>query len=161
MRWETSAGEDLHRRSLYTFQRRSSPYPGLATFDAPSREVCTVRRTRTNTPLQALTVLNDPVFVEAARALADRIAAERGVTAAERIAYGHRLCTARSPADDDVATLLAFHEREAERFAEDPAAAKALLAAGEGAGGWSDPERAALTMVANVLLNLDATLTRE
>jgi hypothetical protein len=81
--------------------------------------------------------------------------------AAERIAYGHRLCTARGLAGDGLAALLAFHEREAERFAKDPAAAQALLAAREDAGGRSDPERAALTMVANVLLNLDATLTRE
>jgi hypothetical protein len=161
MKWETSTGEDQRRRSLYTFVRRSSPYPGLSTFDAPSREQCTVRRVRTNTPLQALTTLNDPVFVEAARALADRMVAEGGSTPAGRIAYGHRLCTARRPAEDDLARLLAFHEREADRFANDPAAAKALLAIGEGAGDRSDPERAALTMVASVLLNLDATLTRE
>ena len=77
-RWETSTGEDLHRRSLYTFWRRTSPYPSLVTFDAPSRELCTVRRVRTNTPLQALTTLNDPAFVEAARALAGRMAAEGG-----------------------------------------------------------------------------------
>ncbi|HEX9186945.1 MAG TPA: DUF1549 and DUF1553 domain-containing protein, partial [Vicinamibacteria bacterium] len=161
MKWETSTGEDLRRRSLYTFLRRSSPYPGLSTFDAPSREQCTARRVRTNTPLQALTTLNDPVFVEAARGLADRMAAEGGRTAADRIAYGHRLCTARSPAERALAALVAFHDREAGRFADDPGSAQALLAAGGGASGGSGPEQAALTMVASVLLNLDATLTRE
>jgi hypothetical protein len=161
MKWETSTGEDLRRRSLYTFLRRSSPYPGLSTFDAPSREQCTARRVRTNTPLQALTTLNDPVFVEAARGLADRMAAEGGRTAADRIAYGHRLCTARRPAERDLAALVAFHDREAGRFSDDPGSAEALLAAGGGASEGGRPERAALTMVASVLLNLDATLTRE
>ena len=98
MKWETSTGEDRHRRSLYTFCRRSSPYPSLVTFDAPSREQCTARRVRTNTPLQALTTLNDPVFVEAARALA-RADGERraGATPRGRIAHGYRLCTAAAP----------------------------------------------------------------
>ncbi len=159
MKWETSSGEDLHRRSLYTFLRRSSPYPGLRTFDAPSREQCTARRVRTNTPLQALATLNDPVFVEAARALADRMMAEAGGDAAARVTYGHRLCTARRPAEADLAALLAFHERERARFSREPESAKALLA--EDAGKPEATERAALTMVANVLLSLDATLTRE
>ena len=97
-RWNTSTGEGLHRRSLYTFWRRTSPYPGMVTFDAPSRELCAVRRARTNTPLQALTTLNDPVFVEAARALAGRMAREGGASPAEQIVHGHRLCTARRPA---------------------------------------------------------------
>lgn len=159
LKWETSTGEDRYRRSLYTLLRRSSPYPSLVTFDAPSREQCTVRRVRTNTPLQALTTLNDPVFVEAARKLADRMIAESGFGAADRVAHGLRLCTAKRPADADVAPLVAFYEREANRFSRDPEAAKALLA--ENA---ADPEpvaRAALTMVANVLLSLDATLTKE
>jgi len=159
MKWETSSGEDLHRRSLYTFLRRSSPYPGLRTFDAPSREQCTARRVRTNTPLQALTTLNDPVFVEAARALADRMMAEAGGDAAARVTYGHRICTARRPGEADLAALLAFHERERARFSREPESAKALLA--EDAGKPEAAERAALTMVANVLLSLDATLTRE
>ncbi len=165
MKWETSTGEDLYRRSLYTFYRRSSPYPSLVTFDAPSREQCTPRRVRTNTPLQALTTLNDPVFVEASRALALRMAREGGALPAERIAYGHRICTARRPADADLETLLAFHGREAARFASDPAAARALLGAGPdqaaGAEENASAGQAALTMVASVLLNLDATLTRE
>jgi hypothetical protein len=159
MKWEMSSGEDLHRRSLYTFLRRSSPYPGLRTFDAPSREQCTARRVRTNTPLQALTTLNDPVFVEAARALADRMMTEGGGDAASRVTCGHRLCTARWPGEADLAALLAFHERERARFSQEPESAKALLAGD--AGKPEATERAALTMVANVLLSLDATLTRE
>ncbi|HYN02195.1 MAG TPA: DUF1549 and DUF1553 domain-containing protein, partial [Vicinamibacteria bacterium] len=159
LKWETSSGEDLHRRSLYTFLRRSSPYPGLRTFDAPSREQCTARRVRTNTPLQALATLNDPVFVEAARALADRMMAEGGGDVASRVTYGHRLCTARRPGEADLADLLAFHERERTRFSREPESAKALLAGD--AGKPEAAERASLTMVANVLLSLDATLTRE
>ena len=165
MKWETSEGEDLHRRSLYTFYRRSSPYPGLVTFDAPSREMCTVRRVRTDTPLQALTTLNDPVFVEASRALAQRMEREGGTSAAERIAYGHRLCTARAPADADLGALVAFFGRENARFAGDPAAARAVLGLGEAAAPddavAATADEAALTMVANVLLNLDGTITRE
>ncbi|HSD29677.1 MAG TPA: DUF1553 domain-containing protein, partial [Vicinamibacteria bacterium] len=144
MKWETSSGEDLHRRALYTFWRRSSPYPSLTTFDAPSREQCTPRRVRTNTPLQALTTLNDPVFVEAARALAGRMAREGGKRPADRIAYGYRLCTARWPAGDDLERLVGLHAREVERFADRASA---------------EPD--ALATVASVLLNLDATLTRE
>jgi hypothetical protein len=145
MKWETSRGEDLYRRSLYTFYRRSSPYPSLVGFDAPSREQCTARRVRTNTPLQALTTLNDPVFVEAARALALRMAKEGGSEVGNRIAHGYRLCTAEPPSRADLEALVALHGREAARVSTDPVSADA----------------AALTTVASVLLNLDATLTRE
>jgi hypothetical protein len=144
MKWETSTGEDLYRRGIYTFWRRSSPYPGLVTFDATSREQCTPRRVRTNTPLQALTTLNDPAFVEAARALARRMAREGGERPADRIAHGYRLCTARRPVAADLDQLVALHAREAGRFAGQAAA-----------------EQDALATVATVLLNLDATLTRE
>jgi hypothetical protein len=158
LKWETSGGEDRWRRGLYTVLRRSSPYPSLVTFDAPSREQCTVRRVRTNTPLQALTTLNDPVFVEAARRLATKAAGEAGASPADQIVHAYRLCTARRPAPGAVSTLLAFFERERARFAGDPGAAKVLLGDGPGPG---SPERAALTMVANVLLSLDPTLTKE
>ena len=145
MQWETSSGEDLYRRSLYTFYRRSSPYPSLVGFDAPSREQCTVRRVRTNTPLQALTTLNDPVFMEAAHALARRMANEGGSEPRSRIAHGYRLCTAERPSPADLQALEALYAREQARVPIDPASADA----------------AALTTVASVLLNLDATLTRE
>jgi Protein of unknown function (DUF1553)/Protein of unknown function (DUF1549)/Planctomycete cytochrome C len=144
MKWETSSGEDARRRSLYTFIRRSSPYPSLASFDAPSREQCAPRRLRTNTPLQALTTLNDPVFVAAAKALAERMAREGGAPLADRIGYGYRVCTARRPAADDLEALVALHAREAARL-----------------GGGAAAEERALASVASVLLNLDATLTRE
>jgi hypothetical protein len=144
MKWETSSGEDGHRRAVYTFWRRSSPYPGLATFDAPSREQCAPRRVRTNTPLQALTTLNDPVFVEAASALALRMEREGGEGPADRIAYGYRLCTARRPSAADLDRLVALHAREAERLA-----------------GRATAGQDALATVATVLLNLDATVTRE
>ena len=100
LKWETSTGEDRYRRSLYTLIRRSSPYPSLMTFDAPSREQCTVRRVRTNTPLQALTTLNDPVFVEAARKLAGRMIGEGG--AERRRARGRRLPAVHRPAPRSV-----------------------------------------------------------
>jgi hypothetical protein len=163
-RWVASQGEDRHRRGLYTFIRRTSPYPSLLTFDAPSREFCTVRRVRTNTPLQALTTLNDPVFVEAARGVAGRMLAEAGEAPAERAALGFRICTGRRPGPPEVERLVAFYERERQRFAGDPDAARALAASGAGgsAGPSSDlADRAAWTLVANVLLSLDETVTKE
>jgi hypothetical protein len=144
MKWETSVGEDAHRRSLYTFVRRSSPYPSLVSFDAPSREQCTPRRVRTNTPLQALTTLNDPVFVEAAQALAQRMAREGGAELSGRIGYGYKICTARRAAPEELQALAALHARESARL-----------------GGGAAGDERALASVASVLLNLDATLTRE
>src|SRR2546425_1197719 len=96
-KWVLSEGEDRYRRGIYTFIRRTSPYPSLTTFDAPSREFCTVRRVRTNTPLQALTTLNDPVFFEAAQALAKRILADAGPEESARAVYGFRRCVAPRP----------------------------------------------------------------
>jgi hypothetical protein len=159
LKWETSEGEERWRRSLYTVLRRSSPYPSLVTFDAPSREQCTVRRVRTNTPLQALTTLNDPVFVEAARKLAGRMQAAGGTSPTEQVVHGYRLCTARRPGPEDLALLLGFYEREKVLFTSDPGAASALLEQKPAAP--DQAHHAALTMVANVLLSLDATLTKE
>jgi hypothetical protein len=158
-RWVASAGEDRHRRGLYTFWRRTSPYPSFITFDAPSREVCTLRRPRTNTPLQALTLLNDPAFVEAARALARRMAGEGGPGAEARCAYGYRLCTSHAPAAADLAVLTALHARERQRYAADQAAAEALIQ-GEHPG-LEAADLAALVVVANALLNLDESITKE
>ena len=93
-----SHGADLYRRTMYTIWKRTSPPPQLSTFDAPDRETCTVRRARTNTPLQALILLNDPTYVEAARKLAERMLREGGATAAEKARFAFRLCTARAPA---------------------------------------------------------------
>jgi hypothetical protein len=146
--WTPSPGEDRWRRGLYTYWRRTAPFVAMAAFDAPSREVCTVKRQRTNTPLQALSGLNDPAHVEAARALARRMAAGGGAE------LGFRLCTARRPDARERGLLEAAFGRERKAFEADRAAAK--LVAGE-----DDPALAAWTMLANVLLNLDETLTKE
>lgn len=157
-KWIPSTGEDRYRRSVYTFIRRSAPYPSLMTFDAPSREFCTVRRVRTNTPLQALTTLNDPFFVEAARALAKRMKAEGGADDAAWISYGFRLVTSRLPTHAELASTLAYQHEQAARFGVDLNAAKAVLGIKDGV---PDAELAALTLTANVLLNLDEALTKE
>ena len=170
-RWVQSEEEDKYRRSLYTFIRRTAPYPMLTTFDAPSREFCTVRRVRTDTPLQALTTLNDPAFFAAARALADRALHEAGPEPESRASYAFRLCTGRRPSPDEIAPLLRFYRDQSTRFIADRAAAESVagsfgdLVESHSANGHSDvvtlAERAAWTMVANVVLNLDETLTKE
>jgi hypothetical protein len=169
-KWVTSKGEDRYRRSLYAFVRRTAPYPMLTTFDAPSREFCTVRRVRTNTPLQSLTTLNDPSFFDAARALAGRVLREAGPSREARADYAFRLCVARRPGAEERARLLAFHGEQLGRLQRDPEAARAIVGepgpgkgspAGDGGGPADLAERAAWTMAANVLLNLDETLTKE
>ncbi|MBI1791731.1 MAG: DUF1553 domain-containing protein [Acidobacteria bacterium] len=152
--WVESPGEDRYRRALYTFIRRTSPYPSLLTFDAPSREVCTVRRIRTNTPLQALTTLNDPAFFEAAKALAKRILREEGPETQARAAYGFRLCAARRPKPEETRRIVEAYEREREFFTRHPEDARKMAPDGSA-------ELAAWTLVSNVLLNLDETLTKE
>lgn len=155
--WQTSNGEDRYRRGLYTTWRRSNPYPSMATFDAPNREVCIVRRARTNTPLQALVTLNDPVYVEAAQALARRIAAHAGPTPAERAAYGFHLCLIRPPSDAELARLTELYQHSRDRFAHAPDDARQLATdpLGPLPAGTDPAELAAWTVVANVLLNLD------
>ena len=161
-RWQTSAGEDRYRRSLYTFVRRTSPHPAMTAFDAPSREVCTLRRPRTNTPLQALTTLNDEAFFEAARALAKRIINEAPADPRSRAARAFRITTSRRPREGEVKRVISLYEAEITRFTRDVKAAKALL--NDYATALDDSqsaEMAAWTMVANVLLNLDESLTKE
>ncbi|MCZ6793310.1 MAG: DUF1553 domain-containing protein, partial [Planctomycetota bacterium] len=159
--WKTSAGEDRYRRGLYTTWRRSNPYPSMATFDAPNREVCTVRRARTNTPLQALVTLNDPVYVEAAQALARRMA-RAGATPREKARRGFRLCLARPPSDAELERLVRLFEAAYRRFAAD--ADRARQMATEPLGplpeGADVSELAAWTVVGNVLLNLDEMLMK-
>jgi hypothetical protein len=160
--WVTSTGEDAHRRSLYTFWRRTSPYPSLTTFDAPSREICSPRRIRTNTPLQALVTMNDAVYVEAAQALARRMIAEGGPIASDRAAHGFRLCLAREPTPEEVDVMLALVADEYARYREHPA--DAVAAATDPLGPLPDgadaAEVAAWTIAASVLLNLDEFITR-
>jgi hypothetical protein len=153
-KWLTSEGEDRHRRAIYTFWRRASMYPAFLAFDAQSRRACVASRSRTNTPLQALFGLNDPAFFEAARALARRVADEANGPE-ERVRLAFRLCVSRLPSAREAGLLLAEFQREREHFAKDPAAAEALLK------GPADPEMAAWTVVANILFNLDETLTKE
>ncbi len=159
--WKSSDGEDSHRRALYTEWRRTAPYPSMTTFDAPNREVCTLRRNQSNTPLQALVTLNDPVYLEAAQALARRMTAEAS-TASERINHGFRLCVTRPPNAGEAARLLALHDEALAHFkqAPDKAATFATNPIGAAPAGADLPDLAAWTTVANVLLNMDETLMK-
>jgi len=160
--WTTSRGIDRYRRGLYTFWRRTVPYPSMAAFDAPSREICAVKRVRTNTPLQALVTLNDPVYVEAAQGLARRIVREAGSSPEDRARYGLEVCLGRPPRAEEVAPLVALHAAQLERYRGDPASASAIATdpLGPLPEGMDPADLAAWTAVANVLLNLDAVLTR-
>jgi hypothetical protein len=155
-KWTTSGGDDRYRRSLYTFWRRTSPYPSFMTFDATSRELCTVRRVRTNTPLQALTLLNDPASFEAARALAHRMTAVAGGPRV-RAASGVKLVLSREATPMEIDRLVATYEQELKHYRSRTDAA-ALVAPGND----EDPaDMSAWTLVANVLLNLDEAVTIE
>ncbi|MEZ5304354.1 MAG: PSD1 and planctomycete cytochrome C domain-containing protein [Verrucomicrobiales bacterium] len=147
-KWKAAQGEDRYRRALYTYWRRSAPYPSFQTFDAPERKVCSPRRIATNTPLQALVTLNDPVYLEAAQAFAGRMKREGGGDAKAWIAFGIESATSREPDPQDIATFAQLYADAQAELANDAAAAKQL---------GDDP---ALTIVANTLLNLDAALTR-
>ena len=155
-------GAALYRRSVYTFWKRTSPPPGLSTFDAPTRESCVVRRSRTNTPLQALALMNDVQFVEAARCLAERAMTEAGDDADARLRRAFRLVLGRSPDDRELAVLRGAYEAHEADFAADPAGAVKLLAVGEAPRDRSlDPAgHASLTLVASLLLNTDAAVTK-
>jgi mono/diheme cytochrome c family protein len=160
--WVASKGQDRLRRALYTQWRRYTPYPSMSTFDAPDRNVCTVSRPRTNTPLQALVTLNDPCFVETAQGLARRMVKEGGSTVASRVTYGFRLCLIRPPLEAESARLVALLAQAKGDYAKKPA--EALQIATDPLGPLPadmDPvELAAYTVVANVLLNLDETLAK-
>jgi hypothetical protein len=161
-KWTTSEGEDRYRRSIYTFWRRTSPYPSFMTFDATSREYCTVRRVRTNTPLQALTLLNDPAYFEAARALATRLATEPagGASARTRAAYGVKLVLSREASPAEIDRLVSLYENERTHYQSRLEEARRVFGAPAGES-FDAAERAAWTIVANVLLNLDEAVTRE
>ena len=159
--WKTSDGEDRFRRGVYTEWRRSSPYPSMVTFDAPNREVCTLRRNRTNTPLQALVTLNDPVYVEAAQALA-RLIAARGGSVDDRARAGLQRVLIRPPRADEVTRVTALFREAREAYAGDSALAAAMIGIPERPppAGVAPAELAAWTAVANVLLNLDEFLMK-
>ena len=157
------SGESLYRRSLYTFWKRTIPPPLLGTFDAATRETCVVRETRTNTPLQALTLLNDMTFVEAARVLAQRMLREGGTTASDRIGLAFRMVTARRPNPRELEILLEGLEHHLGNYRKDPGAALDLTGIGETPRDekLEVTELAAYTAVANLILNLDETVTKE
>lgn len=154
--WTTSEGPDRYRRGIYTSWRRSNPYPSMAAFDAPNREVCTIRRENTNTPLQALVTLNDPVYIEASQALGRKMEAVEG-DLATKIEFGFRKCLIRPPSERETQTLLDLFLDAQSRYQSDPE--KALLMAtdpiGELPEGSNAAELAAWTIVGNTLLNLD------
>ena len=161
--YKADTGEGLYRRSLYTFWKRASPPPMMVNFDSAGREACTVRETRTNTPLQALDLMNDVTFVEASRMLAQRMMKEGGTAPEDRIAFAFRLATARLPNDRERVILLNSYRYDIDRFRTDPAAGQKLLEQGSTA---RDPsleqnELAAYAAVASLILNLDETVTRQ
>jgi hypothetical protein len=163
MDWQTSEGEDRFRRAVYVSWRRTNPYPSMSTFDSASREVCCTRRPRTNTPLQALVTLNDPVYVEAAQALGRRMACEGGPSPADKVRYGFRLSLSRGPSDVETSRLVELYEKSRERFARKLDDAKKMAGAippGRGPSGTDVVQLAAWTAVGNVLLNLDEFLMR-
>jgi hypothetical protein len=161
-RYEQDKGDALYRRTMYTFWKRQVPPPGLLLFDAPNREMCAVKRPRTNTPLQALALMNDPQYVEAARFLAERLISEGGESASDRIARGFLLSVGRHPKPEEVAVLVRIYEQQRARFAAAPESALALLKVGDKPASAALPpeELAAWTTVASAILNLDETVTK-
>jgi hypothetical protein len=154
-------GEKLYRRSLYSRIRRTVAHPSMLLFDAPSREVCTVKRVHTNTPLQALALMNEVTYVEASRKFAERMMAN-GTTAEERIAWAFRAATAREPKRGELELLKGGYERRLALFLDQPKAAEQLLGQGESPfdGLLGQTEVAALSTVANVILNLDELINK-
>jgi hypothetical protein len=154
-------GEKLYRRSLYTYWKRTAPPPNMAAFDAPNREVCTVSRPNTTTPLQALVALNDPQFVEAARVFAERALAQPGAESA-RLRWAFREATAREPKSNEMKVLESTLRRERARYAANPATAEKFLNVGEASRNprLKSVEHAAWAQVASLLLNLSETVTR-
>lgn len=153
--WKLSEGEDRYRRGLYTYWKRTSPYPSMITFDSPSREFCQVRRIRTNTPLQALVTLNDPVFIESAQKLATMMQ-KRGKTADQQIQAGFRQVLQRNPTSKKLAVLMELYRKAETYYQQHPTDAQKFLVSKE-----ATPQLAALTVTANTLLNLDEVITKE
>jgi hypothetical protein len=161
--YSQSHGRDLYRRSMYTFWKRAVPPPALTVFDAPDRDKCTVRRMMTNTPMQALVLMNDPSYVEAARALAERALRQAAKSPDERAALVFRLAASRDPSESERLVLVDLAARNVARYRREPEEARKLLAVGESkADGRMDAaELAGWTIVASVVLNLDETITKE
>ncbi|MEQ9411184.1 MAG: DUF1553 domain-containing protein [Fuerstiella sp.] len=162
LRFQQDSGEKLYRRSMYTYWKRSAPAPAMTIFDAPTREMCALRRSRTNTPLQALVTLNDPQFVEAARVLAERALHDGGDSVDDQISYAFRRLAGVRPASGVRSILTEAFHQERERFQTETEAAAALLAIGESKRDETldAATHAAMTVVTSMILNLDETLTR-
>ena len=151
LKWETSKGEDQYRRAIYTFWRRSNPYPSMIAFDAPNRLICNTRRVSTNTPLQALVTMNDPVYMECASALARNMHSQAGGDLSEKIRFGWHQVLGQTPSSQDLSDLMDLYESALATYDANPDLAKRLNA---------EPAVAALTLVANTLLNMDSFLTK-
>jgi mono/diheme cytochrome c family protein len=168
-RWTESTGEDRYRRGMYTFFKRTSPHPNLITFDCPDANTTCIERSLSNTPLQALVMLNNEVFSEAARSLANRLLSTGVTNDQQLLAEGFRICTARSPAADELGELNALLNDLQSQYQQDPAAAAKLTSSGTDAVTAAQPQaaptdlarRAAFAAVCRVLLNLDEFITRE
>ncbi len=158
--WKVTTGRDLYRRGMYVVFRRATPYPMLLTFDAPDSTVACTRRERTNSPLQALTLLNDPVFFQCAQALGARLAAGPARSNEERVREAFQRCLGREPRSEETARLLALLEEERTRLTADPDAARSLAGLTQ-ATSAAPVEQAAWTVLARVLMNLDEFITRE
>jgi hypothetical protein len=161
--YKQEKGENLYRRSLYTFWKRAVAPPEMMTFDSPGRETCVVRETRTNTPLQALTLMNDVTYLEAARVLAQRMMIEGGQTPAARISYAFKLATARSLEPRKSGVLLGSFQHYLDSFQTNPEAARKLVSEGDSPRNekLNVSELAAYTTVASLILNMDETVTKE
>jgi hypothetical protein len=161
-KWIESTGDDLYRRSIYTFWKRTVPHPTFTVLDAPDREVCIVRRSSTNTPLQALTLLNDPIYLEAARKLAERAIREGGKESVPRLSFAFRLVTGRQPEEREMSVLQRKLQEMLASYAADAAGAEAFVSVGRSPRDKDIPvtELAAWTAIANLLLNLDEVVTK-
>ncbi|MFL6280725.1 MAG: DUF1553 domain-containing protein [Vicinamibacterales bacterium] len=161
--YQQSHGPDLYRRGMYTLWKRTAPPASLATFDAPDREKCTARRAQTNTPLQALVLMNDPTYVEASRALAQRALLEAAKDPDARIRYAFRLAVARKPTRQELKVLRTLLDGRTQAYRQDPRGALKLLGVGESRRNprLDVSELAAYTTVASVIFNLDETITKQ
>tara|TARA_B100001559_G_C16495064_1_gene620312 strand:- start:2215 stop:3102 length:888 start_codon:yes stop_codon:yes gene_type:complete len=162
--WKTSEGEDRYRRGIYTNWRRSNPYPSMTTFDAPNREVCVVRRDRTNTPLQALVTLNDPVYVEAAVSLARKMytVAKSENNVVSGLQEGFKLCLSRTAKDNELGKISKLFNQSLEHYQKNPELADLMTGnlMDKKNDSFDNNRLAALTVVGNVLLNLDEFLMK-
>jgi len=161
MNWNTSEGEDKYRRAIYTFWRRSSPYPSMITFDAASREICQSRRIRTNTPLQALVTLNDTVYIVAARALASRMIKESSGALNDKIAKGYEIALFKTISTQKLSVLNKLYQQSYKYYSEKPAEIEKILGLKTINNNKNKVQEASLTIVANAIMNLDEFLMKE